>query len=100
MVPATCCNCGTAQGKTSCPDLLSQIIKIQKNARYNRYYPKINTEDDFCNAPIDSKWFCGNAEKPVVTNTTLFVKDYCRVMCQNPPGNDYDLLLRLLSNMI
>ena len=92
VVPTGCCACNSAQGKTNCPDLLSQIMKNKKNPRYNSFYPKINTEDDFCNAPTDSKWFCGKVSRPVVTNTTMFVKDYCRVTCHNPPGNGYDFL--------
>ena len=89
MVPTGCCNCQAAVGKKTCPDLLAHLLKNMK--KYTTIYPKINSEEDFCNAPINSKLFCGADNRPAVTNTTLFVKDYCRVTCQNPPGNSYSL---------
>ena len=89
MVPTGCCNCQAAVGKKTCPDLLAHLLKNMN--KYTTVYPKINSKEDFCNAPINSKLFCGAENRPAVTNTTLFVKDYCRVTCQNPPGNSYSL---------
>ena len=90
MVPTGCCNCRAAVGKKTCPDLLAHLLKNMK--KYTDMYPKINSEEDFCNAPINSKLFCGADNRPFITNDTLFVKDYCRVTCQNPPGNSYSLI--------
>ena len=90
MVPTGCCNCRAAVGKKTCPDLLAHLLKNMQ--KYTDMFPKINTEEDFCNAPINSKLFCGADIRPVITNATLFVKDYCRVTCQNPPGNSYRLI--------
>ena len=72
VLPPGCCQCSEASNKTSCSDLLA--FRLEQGTA---------SDDEFCNIPSESTLFCAPKDSPT---TNLFVKDFCRVTCNNPPG--------------